>query len=194
MRLLSLNMNSIYSPFLHHVIEFAAQSHKGQRRMHPYDTPYISHPFNVGILLLKAGYDDEIVAAGFLHDVIEDCEVTEDELEELFGKKVALMVQQVSEDKSIEDWGLRKSNYRYVLENAEIGSLAVAAADHLHNVKSLLMGMEDDREMQNKFHVSINQKIEHEKLCLEIFRKGLNNGLTKEFAEAVKELQEKITL
>ncbi|MBU2566386.1 HD domain-containing protein [Patescibacteria group bacterium] len=185
-------MNNCYSSFLHNVIEFAAQSHKGQRRKYPFDTPYISHPFNVGIILLKAGYEDEVVAAGLLHDVIEDCGVTSKEIEEKFGKRVSTMVEQVSEPKSVSDWHERKRIYREVLDNADVGSLAVAAADHLHNLKSLLIGISEDEEMLNKFNVSMNDKLIHEEKCLVIFESKLQDELTKELAEVVKEFKDSI--
>jgi (p)ppGpp synthase/HD superfamily hydrolase len=77
-------------------LRFARDRHAGQRRP-PGDEPFVGHPVEVAELLQEAGYPDEVVAAGVLHDVIEDAGVGRDELDERFGPRVAELVTAVSE-------------------------------------------------------------------------------------------------
>jgi (p)ppGpp synthase/HD superfamily hydrolase len=101
--------------------------------------PYISHPAAVAVLLARHGFDDEVVAAGALHDVLEDCGVTYDDLARLFGERVAELVRAVSEpDKSLP-WEERKARYleRFALECWE--AQAVGIADKIDNFQSILV-------------------------------------------------------
>ena len=60
-------------------LEVAARAHDGQFRKGT-DIPYITHPFAVGILLLKSGCSEEVVMAGLLHDTLEDTSLTVEEI------------------------------------------------------------------------------------------------------------------
>jgi (p)ppGpp synthase/HD superfamily hydrolase len=73
------------------VIEFATYAHRTQKRKGT-KIPYISHPFAVGIILQQAGCKEEVVAAGILHDTLEDTETTEEDLLTLFGPVVLEIV------------------------------------------------------------------------------------------------------
>ncbi len=73
---------------------FAAEKHKHQKRKS--GEPYIIHPVEVTEILAELELDEQSLAAGLLHDVIEDCEVTEHELETLFGHEVGLLVDGVT--------------------------------------------------------------------------------------------------
>lgn len=74
--------------------KFAELSHKGQYRKS--GEPYIIHPLNTAIILTTVYADTDTIIAGLLHDTIEDCEVTKEELEDLFGKTVSNLVYGVS--------------------------------------------------------------------------------------------------
>src|ERR671922_186765 len=75
-------------------LEFAAARHTGQRRNADH-APFILHPLEVAQLLRDRDYPDEVVAAGVLHDVIEDAGVGRQELETRFGLRVAGLVSAV---------------------------------------------------------------------------------------------------
>lgn len=177
---------SVYSPLIHQAMEFAAAKHDSQWRKHPHkNIPYISHPASVAIWLTRAGYDEEVVAAGILHDVIEDCHVSSDELSTAFGERVAYLVRQVSEQDREVPWEDRKRAYRQVLELAKPEAVAIAAADHLHNIRSLIDGLEADSRMGRSFKVSMEQRFEHERACLDIVSRRLPGPLADELADAV---------
>lgn len=167
-------------------MEFAAAKHRGQFRKNPTKKiPYISHPALVGLMLTRAGYNDEIVAAGILHDVIEDCGVSLNELRAQFGPKVARLVDQVSEPSKIHSWEFRKQAYRAKLEKADVGALAIAAADHLHNLQSLLDVYSVSRSILRFFKTDMETKYEHETLCLRIIKKRLKGPLVKELEKVL---------
>ena len=90
---------------LAHVLKaalFAADRHRNQRRKGHRGAPYINHPLAVAECLATAGIEDpDILAAALLHDTVEDTNTSLAELEELFGQRVASIVAEVTDDKSL---------------------------------------------------------------------------------------------
>jgi (p)ppGpp synthase/HD superfamily hydrolase len=118
-------------------IELAARAHAKQVRKGT-DTPYISHPYAVGMMLAKAGCPDELIAAGILHDTVEDTWVTLDYIREHFGEKIAAIVEGCSEpDKSLP-WEDRKLHTLEYLRTAPWEVRVVACADKLHNIRTII--------------------------------------------------------
>ncbi len=81
----------------------AARWHVHQRRKGPAEEPYINHLVEVALLVAEAtdGKDTNLVIAALLHDAIEDCEVPKELIVETFGKDVANIVAEVTDDKSL---------------------------------------------------------------------------------------------
>ena len=123
-------------------IEVAAKAHAGQVRKAS-DVPYISHPFAVGILLAKAGCEDEVVAAGILHETVEDTDVTLDIIRERFGDKVASIVEGCSEPDKSASWENRKKHTLEYLRTAPWEIRLVSCADKLHNARTILAAQEE---------------------------------------------------
>ena len=120
--------------------EFAYQLHKGQMRAS--GDPYIAHPVAVAGLLRSLGGDSAMVAAGFLHDVVEDTEVSADEIETLFGAEVRHLVEGVTklskfnfESKTEQ----QAENFRrmFLAMAKDIRVIVVKLADRLHNMRTL---------------------------------------------------------
>jgi guanosine-3',5'-bis(diphosphate) 3'-pyrophosphohydrolase len=86
-----------------HAADFAAKRHKDQRRKGKGQVPYVNHLADVARLLAVAtkGTDPELVAAGWLHDTVEDTATSHDELVSTFGDDVAALVKEVTDDKSL---------------------------------------------------------------------------------------------
>lgn len=117
-------------------IAFATEAHKGQYRKGT-KRPYIVHPLEVGKIVSAMTEDEEIISAAILHDTIEDCEeVTEDVLRREFGKRVAELVLQESEDKS-KTWMERKSATIRHLQSASREHKMIALADKLSNMRDI---------------------------------------------------------
>lgn len=127
-------------------LQVASRAHADQYRKHT-DIPYITHPVAVGMMLMKAGYGDEIVAAGILHDTVEDTSLTLADIEREFGQRVARIVEGCSEpDKSLS-WEKRKQHTIEFLKTASEDIKAVAGADKLHNIRSIIYDFEQIGDM-----------------------------------------------
>lgn len=115
---------------------FALVRHRGQRRSSD-SAPFILHPLEVAVLLRNLGFDDEVVAAGLLHDVIEDTQATDAEIEERFGERVAGLVRSLSDDPSLADYGERKRALRTAVAAAGRDAHAIYAADKVAKAREL---------------------------------------------------------
>lgn len=121
---------------LHDAIEFAAKAHEGQFRKGT-EIPYIVHPFETAMILLSESCTLEVVIAGLLHDTVEDCGVTLEEIETRFGEEVAELVCSCSEDKS-KSWKARKSHtIKWLESETDEDKLLLACADKLSNIRSI---------------------------------------------------------
>ena len=83
-------------------LKFSAYKHRNQRRKNRI-TPYINHPIEVAEMLWKIGKvrDMDLIIAALLHDVLEDTETMPAEIEELCGKHILSIVQEVTDDKNL---------------------------------------------------------------------------------------------
>ncbi len=131
--------------------EFAAKAHEGTVRKGSC-LPYIVHPREVAMLVSVMTDDPEVIAAAYLHDVIEDANVAYQKLKEEFGYRVAELVQAESEDKT-KTWKERKQATIDRLKGAKREEKVIAFADKLSNLRStatdyLVMG----DEIWQKFH------------------------------------------
>lgn len=128
----------MFSAGIERAIHVSIAAHAGQKRKGSVDTPYVVHPIHVALLLARHGADEELVQAGLLHDVVEDCpgwSVARVETE--FGARVAAIVGDLTEDKS-KSWEERKRwAVDHVAHMSTEGAM-VKAADKLHNLSALL--------------------------------------------------------
>lgn len=132
---------SAFSLRYEQALQFAARAHRRQVRKGT-DIPYIVHAVHVSVILLRHRFDEDVVIAGLLHDVVEDCGVTPQELAALFGAEVARLVEAVSERKrnggSERAWEERKTEAIAHLRNGDSKIAALKAADALHNIHSIV--------------------------------------------------------
>jgi (p)ppGpp synthase/HD superfamily hydrolase len=150
------------SPLTRAALAFAATCHEGQTRDAD-DVPFVTHPVEVACLLYEAGYSDEVVAAGVLHDVIEDTDAERSDLETRFGAEVAGLVAAVSDDPSIEDAAERKAALRRQVALAGEHAAAVFAADKISKTRELRA-----RTGQGSLQRSDEAKLEHYRASLEM--------------------------
>ena len=133
-------------PLTRRALEFASELHE-QRRRDADRAPFILHPLEVGQLLYGRGYPDHVVAAGVLHEVIEEGAAQPDELAELFGERVASLVSVVTEPEQ-GDWQERKRRLRDAVAASSEEAAIVFAADKVAKVREarvlLATGRADD--------------------------------------------------
>ena len=128
---------------LNEAIQAAAFAHGDQKRKVT-DIPYISHPFMVAMILSQAGYPEDVVVAGVLHDTIEDTELTLGDIVSRFGERVAGIVQGCSEEDRSLPWKARKQHTIDYLKTAPSEVRATSCADKLHNVRSMAADYRDN--------------------------------------------------
>ncbi|MDY6939663.1 MAG: bifunctional (p)ppGpp synthetase/guanosine-3',5'-bis(diphosphate) 3'-pyrophosphohydrolase [Cyanobacteriota bacterium] len=120
--------------------DFAYQLHEGQCRAS--GEPYINHPVAVAGLLRDLGGSGAMVAAGFLHDVVEDTDVTLEEIEDRFGEEVRLLVEGVTKLSKFNfssKTERQAENFRrmFLAMAKDIRVIVVKLADRLHNMRTL---------------------------------------------------------
>ncbi|HEY1695232.1 MAG TPA: HD domain-containing protein [Polyangiaceae bacterium] len=126
------------TPLLKRALDAAAVWHRDQKRKYPgVDVPYVSHVGGVVSILARHGFDDEVLAAAALHDVVEDCGVTRAELARRFGDRVADLVQSVSEEDKALPWEERKAQYLARFVHARWEAQAISIADKIDNFTSI---------------------------------------------------------
>lgn len=122
-------------------LAFAAQAHRAQVRKGT-TIPYIAHPFHVSLLLIRHGFSEDLAIAGVLHDVIEDCGVSPQQIEQLFGETVRRLIVAVSAPTSADNselpWEERKRAQLELLRAGGPDVAALKAADAIHNARSIL--------------------------------------------------------
>ena len=119
-------------------LAFASLKHRDQRRKDAQASPYINHPIALADLLVNEGgvTDVEVLCAALLHDTIEDTETTPQELEREFGRKVALIVLEVSDNKMLKK-GTRKRMQVEHAANASYEAKLVKLADKTCNLRDV---------------------------------------------------------
>lgn len=133
-------MNEEQLAFVEHAYDFANKAHEGQFRAS--GQPYIIHPTQVAGTLANLGLDPDTIAAGFLHDTVEDTPVTNDDIKNIFGEDVAFIVDGVTKLNKYQ----YQSHQEFLAENhrkmliamaKDLRVIMVKLADRLHNMHTL---------------------------------------------------------
>ena len=129
-----------YEKFINEAFLFTANFHTGQFRSS--GQPYISHPLEVGLMLAEMKQDPETVAAGLLHDTLEDTRATKNEINENFGEITANLVDGVTKLNRLDIPNTRTrqaENYRKMLVamSNDIRVIIIKLIDRLHNAMTL---------------------------------------------------------
>ncbi len=127
---------------------FSAKVHDGQERLS--GEPYLVHPLEVAGILVDLRMDEVTVAAGLLHDTLEDTLATEEEIQRLFGDQVCFLVAGLTKIAKMEFTSARErqaENFRKMLlaMSKDIRILLIKLADRLHNMRTLEFMAEDPR-------------------------------------------------
>ena len=120
-------------------VNFAAIKHKDQRRKDAKESPYINHPISVALIISEIGGidDPEVLAAALLHDTVEDTDTSPEELEDLFGKRVRTLVEEVSDDKSLPKAERKEKQIQHA-KSISKGAALIKLGDKISNVTDVL--------------------------------------------------------
>ena len=141
-------------------LAFAATAHDGMRRRKS-DAPYILHPMEVGAIIGTMTDKQEVIAAGILHDVVEDAGISIEEIGEKFGKRIMELVASETENKREElppedTWRIRKSESLEKLSATDdIDVLMLWMGDKLSNIRAIYSDyLVEGDAVWKKFHQS----------------------------------------
>jgi (p)ppGpp synthase/HD superfamily hydrolase len=128
---------------------YAAEKHATQKRKGEAAEPYINHLLEVALLVSSVSDDEDTVVAALLHDVIEDAGVTWEQLAGRFGSRVANLVAEVTDDKSLP----KAERKRLQIENApkkSIQAQTIKLADKISNLRSMISSPPADWDLARR--------------------------------------------
>lgn len=181
--------------------DIAYHAHEGQYRKS--GEAYIIHPLWVGIILAELELDKETIVAGILHDVVEDTVMTEEEITEVFGEEVALLVDGVtklgklsySSDKlEVQAENLRKM---FLAMAKDIRVILIKLADRLHNMRTLEF-MRPEKQMEKAketldIYAPIAQRLGISKIKTELDDLSLKYSKPEVFFDLVRQINARKT-
>lgn len=176
-----------YSYKIEQAIKAAAVLHKDQLRKGEMPFPYITHLVSVAMIVSDYTNDEDVIAAAFLHDTIEDTDYTLSELQEDFGGRISDFVESVSEPKQEASgarigWLGKKNAYIEQLKNAHEGALIVCAADKIHNMRSIVEEYFDNHtRFMADFGGHLEKRIEVYQGISNVLNRRLKNEILTEF-------------
>src|SRR5271169_3318161 len=144
--------------------EFSQEHHKGQARES--GEPYLAHPLQVATILAEMQLDTTAIAAGLLHDVVEDTSVTVDEIKTEFGEQVAHIVEGVTKISKIEFASSEEAQAENVRKMVlammdDIRVVLIKLADRLHNMRTLQYLSEERQQKIARETLDIYAPIAH---------------------------------
>jgi (p)ppGpp synthase/HD superfamily hydrolase len=164
-------------------LAYAERLHTGQLRAVD-GAPFLVHPVEVGMLLYEAGADDDVIAAGVLHDTLEKTDATAYDIYARFGRRVGDIVCAVSHDPGIPGYARRKAALRNQVASAGPDALAVFAADKLSKLRELRLDSSSEPKVRSR-------KLRHYRLSLAMVQERLpDSGLVSALAAEMTALAE----
>jgi (p)ppGpp synthase/HD superfamily hydrolase len=161
---------------LEDAMRFAAKAHGGQVRKVS-GTPYFQHVAAVALILDRAGFGEDVVVAGLLHDVVEDTATSFDDVAARFGENVSELVRHCSEVKTDAEgnkrpWIDRKRAHLAALSAAPVEARGIILADKLHNLISIELDLRENRPVWSQFHAERGRVLWYFRSTIELCRRG----------------------
>ncbi|HEY4494229.1 MAG TPA: RelA/SpoT family protein [Candidatus Paceibacterota bacterium] len=177
--------------------EFSQKAHKDQKRMS--GDPYFVHVYETSKILASLGMDTQTIAAGLLHDVLEDTKITEEELEKSFGGDILFLVKGVTKLGTLKYRGHERhveSLRKFFIAMAnDLRVVIIKFADRLHNLRTLQYVREDKRKRialeSIEVYAPLANRLGMGKLKGEIEDAAFPYAYPKEYAQVQEIIKEK---
>ena len=159
------------------------------------EIPYVSHLLQVAGMVLEAGAEEEVAIAALLHDAVEDQggDETALEIEQRFGGRVAQLVLSLSDSHTIPKppWRKRKEAFLARLRNGTPDMFVIAAADKLHNLRSILNDHASiGEEIWSRFNGGRDGTLWYYQEVADILQEKFRSSLTEQFLRENRKLQQ----
>lgn len=166
----------LMSPDLERALRWAAECHRGQTRKAS-EVPYFQHVVAVAMVLDRLGFEEDVVIAGLLHDVVEDTPATLDDVRARFGPAVAGLVAAGTEVKHDErgnprPWIDRKRDHFLALQDAPVPARALVLADKLHNLVSIACDLRAGAPVWARFNAGRDDVLWYYRTAIDSFGAG----------------------
>lgn len=187
----------IYTKKIKDAIQFAIQVHEldQKQKRKGKDIPYVTHPLTVGLILSRAGADEDTVVAGILHDTIEDSvsekKVSQEMLEKRFGEEVAKLVLSVTETNKELPWEERKAEALEHIKTFSHNSLLVKSADIISNTTELIEDYEQaGEEVFARFNAPKDKLLQHyQHVIVAIIENWVENPFVEDLQHIARKLE-----
>ena len=166
---------------------FAAKKHIGQNRKGLDEAPYINHPLEVANLLVNVGKveDYDTLIAAVLHDTVEDTDATREEIAERFGEKVASIVMEVTDDKSLPKQERKQKQVEHA-PHLSTAAKQLKMCDKISNITDVMNNPPDGWSVERR-----REYVEWGERVVAGLR-GVNEHLEEHFDELVERAKDKI--
>lgn len=182
----------MYSYRIEQALKAATILHKDQVRKGAAPIPYVSHLFATALIATDYTHDEDVLITALLHDTLEDTDYTAEELEDDFGGKVREMVESLTEPKTNNgtpySWKEKKLQYAKLLRKASQEALIVAAADKIHNMRSIVEEYFDDHvRFMADFRGNLDDRLMVYQDISNAINRSLKNDIIQEFNHVFEE-------
>jgi len=163
----------VRSPVLARAYRLAASAHASQHRAND-GAPFLDHVVEVATLLEEAGFDQESVTAGLLHDSVERGTLTAERLRREMGDGVSSLVLALTEDSSIESFAERKAALREQVRVSGPEAVTIFAADKLSDINGLRRGIDRfGAEIEQRMGTTVGGMASHYRASVEMIETSL---------------------
>ena len=185
----------MYTYKIEQAIKAASLLHQEQLRKGDVPLPYATHLMSVMMIVRDYTNDEDTLVAALLHDTLEDTDYTYEELVDDFGEKVAEIVRAVSEPQSTAldrmPWIEVKKTYAKQLRKGPKEAVLVAAADKIHNFRSVIDEYYDNHNgFLRDFGTNLDNKLEAYQNIANAINSRLSDGIVHEFNHTFKAYKE----
>jgi hypothetical protein len=161
------------SPVLARAYRLAASAHASQHRATD-GAPFLDHVVEVATLLQEAGFDQQSVTAGLLHDAVERGTLTRDRLRQTMGDAVSSLVLALTEDDSIDSFAERKAALREQVRQSGPQAVTIFAADKLSDINGLRRGIARfGEEIEQRMGTTVGGMASHYRASVEMIEASM---------------------